>query len=65
MPSSQYLGVSRDKATAKWGVRIRAFGRVVWLGRHATELEAAYAREDYIRAHPELHARSNFHKEEQ
>jgi hypothetical protein len=30
------------------------------IGRHATELDAALARESYINAHPELMARSNF-----
>ena len=59
-PSSQYLGVSRDKRHKNWQVHIRVNGKKIYLGRYATEFEAALAREYYITAHPELMARPNF-----
>ena len=59
-PSSRYLGVCLRKLTGKWFARINVDGKSVYLGYHATELEAALAREAYITAHPELNARSNF-----
>ena len=57
--SSQYLGVCWDKKNKKWCARIRANGKKVHLGRHATERAAMLAREAFIADHPELNARSN------
>ena len=59
--TSQYIGVSWQKACGKWEARIRN-GKLVYLGIYTTELTAALAREAYIDAHPELLARSNFIK---
>ena len=58
--TSQYMGVSWHKARGKWRARIRVPGKVVFLGYHATDIDAAMVREAYIGAHPELCARSNF-----
>ena len=65
--TSQYLGVSWDKESGKWKAQIGvspvgAKRKGINLGRYATELEAALAREAYINAHPELNAGSNFIK---
>jgi hypothetical protein len=59
-PSSQYLGVSWHKRDKKWRALIRIPEKVLFLGYHATEIDAAHAREAYIAAHPELQAKSNF-----
>ena len=59
-PSSQYLGVSWHGRVKKWVVRISIGVKRLSLGYHDTELAAAHARERYLAAHPELHARSNF-----
>jgi hypothetical protein len=59
---SQYLGVTFLKARGTWRTFIHAFGKHVYLGDYATEIEAALAREAYIAEHPELNARSNFTK---
>ena len=59
-PSSQFLGVSWHKASGKWRADVQVDGKQVYLGLHATELAAALAREAFIVAYPELHARSNF-----
>ena len=61
--TSQYLGVSWNKVNRKWEAGIRVAGKQIYLGYHATEIEAALAREAYINAHPELGARSNFLEE--
>ena len=58
--SSQYLGVCWDKCREKWQASIKVNRKCIYFSRHATELEAAQAREAYITAHPELMARSNF-----
>jgi len=58
--SGQTLGVTWDRATGKWMAHVKISGKTVHLGRYTTELVAAQAREQYIAAHPELHARANF-----
>ena len=62
-PSSRYLGVCWCKEISKWQARVGVNGKAINLGYHATELQAAQAREAYIDMHPELNARSNFPKE--
>jgi hypothetical protein len=59
-PSSQYLGVSWHKDHKKWHTQIKIPGKKLHLGYHATEFDAALAREAYISLHPELQAKSNF-----
>ena len=59
-PSSRYLGVSWDKIHENWKTSITINGKQISIGYYETELAAALAREAYIAAHPELHARSNF-----
>jgi len=59
-PSSQYLGVYWHKCSKKWRAQIQIDRKRLYLGIHATELEAALAREYFIDAHPELQAKSNF-----
>lgn len=59
-PTSRFLGVywaARDK---RWAARIQVNRRGVNLGYYTTEFDAVLAREEYIVAHPELMARSNF-----
>jgi hypothetical protein len=63
-PSSRYLGVRWYKHTRKWLAQIKIDSRPIYLGTYRTENEAALAREFYIVAHPELHARSNFSEHE-
>lgn len=58
--TSRFVGVSQDRLA--WRAQIVVAGKRLHLGNHATELEAAKARENYIEAHPELGARSNFPK---
>jgi hypothetical protein len=60
VPTSRYLGVSRKKDRGRWIARVKVNGKDVFLGNHVTEIEAACAREAYIKAHPELMAKSNF-----
>ena len=60
--TSLYLGVSWNKGHAKWRAQIWVLGKVLHLGYHETELEAALAREACITARPELMAKSNFIK---
>ena len=62
-PTSQYLGVSWHKRNETWRFAISVNGKSVERGGHETELEAALAREAFIREHPELNARSNFARE--
>jgi hypothetical protein len=62
-PSSQYLGVSRDTVNNKWQAHVMVDYKSIRLGRYVTELAAAQARETFIKAHPELNARSNFLRE--
>ena len=57
--SSQYLGLTWHNLRKNWQVQIKVYGKTIFLGRYATELEAALAREYYIASHPELMARSN------
>ena len=59
-PSSRYLGVSRYTRGENWQSETNINGKRIYLGRYATEFEAALAREYYITAHPELMARANF-----
>jgi hypothetical protein len=58
--SSRYLGVSWDKSREKWMAAIWVNGKRIHIARHPNEVEAAQAREAYVKAHPELHARTNF-----
>lgn len=58
--TSRYLGVSRYRSSGKWMAQIGITGKVLNLGYYATELEAAMEREVFIKAHPELMAKSNF-----
>jgi hypothetical protein len=58
--TSQFVGVSWDKINKKWVAKIWVDGKSFYLGRYEIELEAARAREEYIRAHPDLGAGSNF-----
>ena len=58
--SSRYLGVYWHKRDKKWGAYIVVNRHQISLGYQDTELAAAQAREAFIVAHPELHARSNF-----
>ena len=62
--SSRYLGVTWHTARGKWGAQITVNYKHIHLGLYVTEMAAAQAREVFIAAHPELHARSNFPKEE-
>ena len=59
-PSSKYLGVTWHKGKERWLARICVGGKNLSLGCCQTELAAALAREAFIAAHPELHAKSNF-----
>ena len=61
--SSKYVGVTWFRRDNKWHARIMVNGKNLYLGVHATDLDAAKAREEYIAAHPELHARCNFASE--
>jgi hypothetical protein len=63
-PTRRFLGVDWNRASLGWRARITIHGKSIYLGRFATELEAAQAREEYITANPELCARSNFPTEE-
>jgi hypothetical protein len=60
--SSRFLGVywNAGRGHNKWASEIRVAGKRVQSGEYATELDAALAREAYVMAHPELHARLNF-----
>jgi|WetSurMetagenome_2_1015567.scaffolds.fasta_scaffold00973_3 hypothetical protein len=58
--TSQFLGVSWDKASGKWRAQIKVPGKKLNLGRYDTELEAIMAREVYVSAHPELGASTIF-----
>ena len=46
--SSSYIGVSLCKQTGKWIAMIKVNGKQKNLGRFATEIEAAIARDQYI-----------------
>ena len=59
-PSSRFLGVSWSKPSEKWRVEIKIGGKRVYLGSYQSEIEAAIAREEYIKERPDLCARSNF-----
>jgi hypothetical protein len=58
--TSKYIGVCWYKAGRKWVAQIGVNRKRLFLGFHTTELEAALARESFIDARPELHARTNF-----
>lgn len=46
--SSTYIGVSHCKQTGRWIAMIKVHGKQKNLGRYASELEAAKARDQYI-----------------
>lgn len=56
--SSQYLGVSSYKT--RWTARLMSNGKVVWLGYHDREIDAAKAYDKAARQHFGLSARFNF-----
>lgn len=58
--SSRFLGVAWHRRDLVWQAAIKDRGVSRHLGSYSSELEAALAREYFIAAHPELHARSNF-----
>jgi len=47
--SSAFVGVTWDSARDRWRAQIQVAGRVLNLGRYATEVEAARARDRYVR----------------
>lgn len=49
--TSKYIGVGYCKQTGKWKVQLMDGKRSVWLGRHATEEEAARVAGEWLRAH--------------
>ena len=57
--SSDYVGVSYNKARKKYDAKVRFMGKQKHIGRFSTEVEAARARDDFIRAHG-LNKRLNF-----
>ena len=62
--TGRYLGVRWVKHCKSWQAGIGVNRKDIYLGIYSTETEAALAREFYIAAHPELHARSNFSQRE-
>lgn len=46
--SSQYVGVSKHSRSGSWQASIKIAGKAKNLGQYPTELEAAWARENYI-----------------
>jgi hypothetical protein len=59
-PTSKYLGVCWRKDRQRWRAQIQIDGKQLYFGHFDGEFEAALAREQFIDARPELHARSNF-----
>lgn len=54
--SSQFVGVTWDPQRQRWRAQIQIDGRVLNLGRYATEREAAEARDNYVIEHGSHHA---------
>lgn len=54
--SSRFVGVTYDKARNRWRAQIQVEGTVRNLGRYATEMEAAAARDAYVREHNTGHS---------
>ena len=58
--TSKYIGVSYITNRKKWAVSIRINGKGKFLGHFATEIEAARARDNYIKTNlPESHYKLN------
>lgn len=53
--SSQFVGVTYDKQRGKWRAQIQIDGKVLNLGRYATEVEAAAARDAWVIANGSGH----------
>lgn len=58
--SSKYRGVTWDERTQRWKAQIKHEGRVIHLGRHCTEFEAAIAYDSKCRELRGLDAETNF-----
>ena len=48
--SSRFVGVTWDKPRKKWRAQVQLNGKVQNLGRYASEVEAAAARDAWVRA---------------
>jgi hypothetical protein len=48
--ASEYKGVKRNKYGA-FSAQVRYGGATIWLGSHCCELSAAFAYDEYVRAH--------------
>ena len=61
--SSQYKGVYYCKQTKRWAANLTHEGKVVWLGRHKTEIEAAKVYDKAAKTHFGEFAYLNFSKQ--
>ena len=58
--TSRFVGVYFDKARRLWVARIHLNGKCIWLGRFATEIEAAKAYDEAAKKYHGEFARLNF-----
>ena len=58
--SSQYLGVSYDKARNKWNAQLMINGVKILAKRYITEIEAAKAYDEVAKVHFGIYANLNF-----
>lgn len=58
--SSKYKGVTWDERTQRWKAQIKHAGKVISLGRHPSEMEAALAYDAKCRELRGLDAETNF-----
>lgn len=58
--TSKYIGVSYDKQTKKWGVKIKHRGKHRWIGRFKREIDAALAYDRAALKYRGEYARLNF-----
>ena len=61
--SSRYIGVYFEKRTGRWTSKIRIHGKRLWLGRFASELDAAHAYDKAAMKYHGEFARLNFPQE--